>query len=313
MSYSLGTKLSYANGAERAVLFDEDKVMVTMADGQVIRQVLYLRNWIVFANGQEIVADTSNVAKAAEQRAKALATTYPEHPIGTKLKWINGEASSTIIVTKKGFLEVKRAPVLNDRPRTMYVSELAWRTTLPCHIGSTPVFTVTPPTPTLIQQKLLPIPEGLTDIEKMEELSRRFNYSPTCVICLSPKMEADSQALSIDKLKEKLALAGEVEAFDIARQIHCLTPYANACQLSVREMTEEQQNLRSIRVYNRSPTCIYVDVKGRAELIGLYINQNGETCIAYNGGPQNAKTCQELGLTGLNKLSIVYRKKTYTL
>ena len=371
MSYTPGTKLSYANGSERAIILTNEMVMVTMVEGAPWRERMSLADWLILAEGQETVVpsdskanDAGAIWKAARERiddeaaaawanishagamlaaarermdatttqsalaaataaARAAAapsveailavsptTTYPERPVGTKLKWVDNETSSTIIVTKKEFLEVKRTPVLYDRPKTSYASEAAWRATLP----NSGAVTVTPPKPTLIQEKLAPLPEGLTDIEMMEELERRFNYKPSFIVRHSPKMEVDSYDKAIEEFKEKLALASGDKALEIARRIIQITKYADEVRAKLDAMTEEQQNAQPICVYKgKSSSAILVEVNGVQKLIGSYKTHAGEKYLAYNGGPQGATTFAELGLGASPKLSIVYRKKTYWL
>ena len=258
------------------------------------------------------VAAAATAAAAAPSVEAILAvrptTTYPERPVGTKLKWVDDYASSTIIVTKKGFLEVKRTPVLNDRPKASYASEAAWRATLP-NIGAV---TVTPPKPTLIQEKLAPLPEGLTDIEMMEELERRFNYKPSFIVRPSQKMEVDSYDKAIEEFKEKLAVASGDKALDITRRIIEITKYADEARVKLHPMTEEQQNAQPICVYKgKSSSAILVEVNGAQKLICSYKTHAGEKCLTYNGGPQGATTFAELGLGVSPTLSVVYRKKTY--
>jgi len=267
--------------------------MATMV--QVRRERMSLADWLILAEGQETVVPGANHDEAE--------ATYPERPVGTKLKWVSDYASSTIIVTKKGFLEVKRTPVLNDRPKTMYASEAAWRATL-----QNGEVTVTPPVPTLIQQKLVPLPEGLADIERIEELERRFNSKPRFILLQSPIMEVASYYKTIEEFKEKLALASGDKAFQIGRYILSLTDFAAGIREKLSEMTEERQNFRPMYVYN---SRIFVHIQGATKGIGVYTT-DGEKCIAYNGSPQGAKTAQDLGLTELT-LSVVYRKKTYWL
>ena len=262
---------------------------------------------------QAAVSRAAAAASAAAAEAVRHTITYPERPVGTKLKWVDGESSSTVIVTKKGFLEVKRTPILYDRPKTSYASEEKWRATLP-NMGAV---TVTPPKPTLIQEKLAPLPEGLTDIEKMEELSKRFDYNPSFVIRPSQKMELENYDKSIEEMKETLALASGNRAFQIAGAINRLTSYTNTLREKLNGMTEEEQNFRTISIFcvNGGTSRIFIDIKGVSYLIGVYTHPNGEKCIVYDGCPWNlnAKTTQELGLTGLNKLSVNYRKTTYLI
>jgi len=342
MSYTPGTKLSFKNGSECATVLTNNMVMATMVQGALSRERMPLADWLILAEGQETVvmsesgaiwATTIEKAKHDEAEAAAWANvshagamwtaareridaeaTYPERPLRTKLKWVDNEMSSTVIVTKNGFLEVKRTTAnvqLNAAvPKTLYTSEAEWRATLP----NSGVITVTPPTPTLIAQKLAPLPEGLSDIEKIEELSKRFDYNPKFSIHLSKKMEVEIYEKSIEEMKESLALASGKKAFQIAGAINRLTSYVNNCREKLNEMTETEQNFRTMAVYClRGKSSILIDIKGVEQLIGVYTNPNGEKSIAYNGIPWNlnAKTFQDLGLTGFNKLSVVYRNTTY--
>ena len=301
MSYTPGTKLSYANGSECAMVLTNDMVMATMVE--VRRERMSLADWLILAEGQETVVSHAGAILAAREHI------YPERPVGTKLKWVSDYASSTIIVTKKGFLEVKRVPLLNDRPKTLYPSEAAWRATL-----QNGEVTVTPPVPTLIQQKLVPLPEGLTDIEKIEELSRRFNYRPQFILRPSQKMEVASYDKTIEEFKEKLALASGEKAFEIARTIHQFTRFADEARAKLHGMTEEQQNAQPIVIYQgRSPCAIHLYDHGVKQLIGSYTAHDGKKYLAYNGGPQGATTFAELGLGENPTLSVVYRRKTYVL
>ena len=140
MTYLPGTKLSYANNSERCIVLTMGNVMVTMVLGTEWREKMHLVDWLIVAEGQELVVtlpsktvtdiwantETSNCpTPIITNEPKPI---YPQRAVRTKLRWIpatEGVLRHTAIVTKHGILEVY------PNPKKFFENEISWRASLP--------------------------------------------------------------------------------------------------------------------------------------------------------------------------------------
>lgn len=125
MSYAIGTKLSYDNGARCAVVIREDTVLVTKYNWQDIQEEMQLNHWMASMEKcphgiKEMMVDLSDVI------------TFPYRPLGTVLHATSPTHSQTAVVIKKGILVVKKmihGEVFH--PMSLFESEGEWRAYFP--------------------------------------------------------------------------------------------------------------------------------------------------------------------------------------
>ena len=140
MAYLPGTKLSYANNSERCVVLTMGNVMVTMVLGTEWREKMHLVDWLIIAEGQELVvtlpskivtdiwANTETSYCSTPVITKEPMPIYPQRTVGTKLRWIpstEGITRHTAVITKHGVLEVY------PNPKKFFENEILWRASLP--------------------------------------------------------------------------------------------------------------------------------------------------------------------------------------
>lgn len=276
MSYALGTKLSYNGGAEAAAVFAVDKVMVTRADGQVMRQVLTLDDWLAFAGDQDIVADTSGVAKLAEQREKALntaAATYPNRPFGTMLRASsstlhNGAPANTqsaVVTVNYGILLVKKKD--NDvvtYPKTQFESEAHWRASLPDEM----TVTVTEPQ-SVVQKRQLqtPITSDMSDAQVLFVLKKTYNVKTTCYEGYS-----DNQYLAWDREHLECAKRYERHIAHISYYEDSVKRWEDKCA----SQTAEQNDSRPMKGCYHGKNAFYLIVGDEIHGVTTFDNEQGE-------------------------------------
>ena len=121
MSYAQGANLSYANGAEAAIIITDGYVMTKMMDGIKWRERMKLADWLILAEGQPITLAapapfSSTITEPVAAPVEPLAG-LPEdtrdfnHPVNTifKSKGFNDKmyGEVTAVQTRRGVLQVK--------------------------------------------------------------------------------------------------------------------------------------------------------------------------------------------------------------
>ena len=153
MTYTPGTKLSYADGYSRCTVVTRGRVYVTMVNGESHWEKMRLDDWLILAEGceqtdfiplphaDEDMVEAQPVAQpepvptntlhpsccAPKKAASPFPTTDVKYNVGTKLKWIhtdNDETYRVAIVTNDGVLQVKS---VTDGGGDCSISEYGWR------------------------------------------------------------------------------------------------------------------------------------------------------------------------------------------
>ena len=316
MSYAIGTKLSYNGGSESAVLFAENKVMVTRADGQVMRQVLTLDDWLAFAGDQDIVADTSGVAKLAEQTEKALntaAATYPNRPFGTMLRASsstlhNGapaKKQTAVVTTNYGILLVKKKD--NDvvtYPKTQFESEAHWRASLPDDM----TVTVTEPQ-SVVQKRQLqnPITSDMSDAQVLFVLKKTYKVKTTCYEYCS-----DNQLLANEREHLELVKLNKYQIAHISYYEDAVKRLEDKCA----SQTAEQNDSKPMKGRYHGKDAFYLIVGDEIHGVTTFENEQGKF-IADLKTEQKYKCFEDipgcLNAAGKPKLTVFYKNEYINL
>lgn len=154
MSYDQGTNLSYANGAEAAIVITDGYVMTKMMDGSKRRSRMKLVDWLILAEGQPITARGAAVTSSAANTVTepvaapvavplaARIAALPEetcnftHPVSTvfKARGFNDKmyGEVTAVQTRHGILQVKAVTHEGTSlERKFFPNYTAWAKTMP--------------------------------------------------------------------------------------------------------------------------------------------------------------------------------------